>query len=208
MRAAADADREGRAAIARDAASLAESVKIIAGGSGDPAALYREQLREGARLAASSVDFRGVLEAAAGELARSTAKAVEAVDGACLKVGSEWSRGAAQMRVAVLGRVFAAFGVVMAVCCVALTATCFLKLAPVFTGEAVVSYAPAYESDLDRTRLELELARNELDAYRHQYPYGIGETAQADLDAATRARGASRRKVPVVLPPPVSSQLN
>lgn len=58
---------------------------------------------------------------------------------------------------------------------------------PVFTGEAVVSYEPAYESELDRTRLELEKTRNELEAYRMQYPGGIGPTAQADLDAANRA---------------------
>jgi len=58
---------------------------------------------------------------------------------------------------------------------------------PVFTGKAVVSYEPAYESELNRTRLELQFARNELDAYRMQYPLGIGEPARADLDAANRA---------------------
>lgn len=187
LRAIASEAREGQATIAKDAADLAECARVIVGEGEDPAEHYRDQMRAGARLAASDVGFREVLDAAAEDLLNASKETAKTTRDACGAIRIAWDDGVINKRLALMSRVFTVGCIVLMLCCVALTATCFVKLEPVFTGKAVVSYEPAYESELDKTKLELEFARNEIDAYRRQFPAGIGPTAQADLDAANQA---------------------
>ena len=184
---AAGAMAEGGLALEERARSLDESARILTGASGDPAEYFRAMLKEGFAEAAGDAGFYGYAKSSIDELTGSARKALDAAGEAEAAVKRAYDEYRHSKDVRTITAAAVAASAVLAACCIALTATCFLELAPVFTGEVVVSYAPAYESELDRTRLELELARNELDAYRHQYPYGIGETAQADLDAANRA---------------------
>ena len=185
--AAAEASDRERASIAADAASLAESARILAGEGADPAEYFRDQLQAGIRRAASDVDFRECLELAAGDLVAAARETAETARSASASLRGAYEDTFGKKRQAALSRVIIGGCIVLAVAFGSITSVLLVKLEPVFAGKAVVSYEPAYESELDRTRLELAFAENELDAYRRQYPLGIGETAQADLDAANRA---------------------
>ena len=185
--AAAKAFVDGERALEARARSLDESARILTGTSGDPAEHFRAMLKEGFAEAAGDAGFYGYAKSSIDRLTESAEKALAAAGEAEWAVKRAYDAHRHSKNVRAITAAAVAASVVLASCCIALTAACFVKMEPVFTGEAVVSYEPAYESELDRMRLELAKTRNELDAYRMQYPGGIGPTAQADLDAANQA---------------------
>lgn len=67
---------------------------------------------------------------------------------------------------------------------VSLVVLCFAgwRFLPAVQGEVQISYTDEYRSELDRTKLELELVKNELDAYKEAYPEGLSESRLHDLN--------------------------
>lgn len=173
--------------LAKQVRELRECVNILAGDSDHPAELYREQLRKSFEKASEDIDFYGLSKSALENITKGANESVRASKKASESMEKAWDNALINKHVNLMARAFIGASIILALCGVAFTGVFMWKLEPVFTGKAVVSYTQEYESELDRISLELAKTRNELEAYKSQYPNGIGETAQTDLDNANRA---------------------